>query len=296
MNTRYKTTRNEFFKSLPYLIPTLLLFSIFYYYPLALNIYYSFTKWNIISSPRFIGLKNYIDMLKDPLFIKSLTLTLIFVASVVVGSIVLGILLAISVNRQTRLAKISRVIMFLPYVLPDIAAASIWLIMFGPGPSGYINYILSMLGLPTSSWFYDPNLALPMVILYSIWKNVGFSALVIYAGLKSIPKEYIEAARIDGASEWYIYLRIVLPLLRPILIFLVASIVMMSWFAFGSIYILTKGGPGTATMLIGLLIYRQAFEVGNAGYASAIAVFSTLMVIGLLILQLRWYSGVYGKA
>jgi len=284
--------KNDFLKSLPYLLPPLILYTIFYFYPLAMNIYLSFTRWNLTKRPpTWVGPENYFRMFSDPVFQKALLNTLIFVVSVVSGSLLLGLLLAISVNRQTKLASITRSLMLIPYILPDIAAASMWLIIFGPGPSGYANHILSLLGLPTYSWFYDPNLALPMVILYSIWKNVGFCALVIYAGLRSIPKDYIDAARVDGASDWQIYFKIIIPLLRPIMIFSLASIIMMSWFVFSSVYILTKGGPGTATMMLGLLVYLEAFEKGRAGYAAAIAVFSTLLVIGIIVLQMRWYRG-----
>ncbi|MEM0027377.1 MAG: sugar ABC transporter permease [Ignisphaera sp.] len=292
MITKKALKKNDFLKALPFLLPTLIVFSIFHYYSLGLLIYFSFTKWGLTGEPQWIGLKNYDKMFNTALFWKSLTLTLIFVVTVVAGSVALGLILAISVySRDTRLSKVTRYLMLLPYVLPDVAAATMWLIMFGPGPSGYVNYILSLLRLPTSAWFYDPAMALPMVILYSIWKNTGFSALVIYAGLKSIPRDYIDAARVDGASDWQIYTRVVIPLLRPIIVFVTASIVMMSWFVFNSIYVLTKGGPGTATLLLGLYIYLEAFEKGNAGYACAVSVFSVLLVLGITILQLRWYRG-----
>jgi multiple sugar transport system permease protein len=290
-----KYKKSHFFYAFIYLLPTIILYSIFYYYPFALNIYYSFTDWDFLHPPSFIGLKNYQRLISDPLFFKSLILTVIYVISVLLGSIAIGLIQAFIINRPTKLAAFTRVIMFIPYMIPDVAAAAIWLIIFAPGPSGYANCILSSLGLGNYSWFQDPNLAMSMLIFYSLWKYTGFSALVLYSGIKAIPGEYIEAARIDGASEFKVFTRVIMPLLGPIISFIIATNLMSSWFVFSSVYTLTKGGPGTATLLIGMYLYSTAFESFKAGYASTIAIINTIFIIFIVILQVKRVRGIgYG--
>jgi ABC-type sugar transport system permease subunit len=278
-----------------YLLPPIILYSIFYYLPLALNIYFSFTRWDYARPPTWIGLANYVKLFNDPSFIKSIYLTALYVIGVLSGSIIFGTILAIALNIKTKLSTIVRVIMLIPYMLPEAAAASAWFIMFAPGPTGYVNYILSLFGLGGSAWFLDSKLALPMLIVYSIWKNTGFFALVLYAGLKAIPKDAIEAAYIDGASEFQTYRKIIIPLLRPMVTFLIITTIMSAWFVFGSVYVLTQGGPGTATMLTGMYMYYVSFGAYNGGYGAAIAVVNTILILTLVYLQIKRFGvGGYG--
>jgi ABC-type sugar transport system permease subunit len=240
-------------------------------------------------------LENYVKLFNDPLFIKSIYLTIFYVIGVLGGSIITGTILAIAINRETKLATIVRVIMLIPYMLPEVAAASAWFIMFAPGPTGYVNHILSMLGLGGGSWFLDTNLGVPMLIIYSIWKNTGFFALVLYAGLKAIPKDAVEAAYIDGASEFQVYRRVIIPLLRPMMIFLIITTIMSTWFVFGSVYVLTKGGPGTSTMLTGMYMYLISFGQNNGGYGATLAIVNTTVILALVYLQIKRFGvGGYG--
>jgi multiple sugar transport system permease protein len=278
-----------------YLLPPIILYSIFYYLPLALDIYFSFTRWDYARPPVWIGLENYVKLFNDPLFIKSIYLTAYYVVGVLGGSVVTGTILAIALNRETKLSTFTRVIMLIPYMLPEAAAASAWFIMFAPGPTGYVNYLLSLIGLSGGSWFLDPNLGVPMLIIYSIWKNTGFFALVLYAGLKAIPKDAIEAAYIDGASEFQAYRKVIIPLLRPMIMFLIITTIMSAWFVFGSVYVLTKGGPGTATMLTGMYMYLISFGQYNGGYGAALAVVNTAVILGFVYLQIKRFGvGGYG--
>ncbi|MEM2928095.1 MAG: sugar ABC transporter permease [Nitrososphaerota archaeon] len=278
-----------------YLLPPIILYSIFYYLPLALNVYFSFTRWDYTRPPTWIGLDNYVKLFNDPIFVKSLYLTAFYVIGVLGGSIVTGTILAIAINRESKLALITRIIMLIPYMLPEVAAASAWFIIFAPGPMGYANYVLSLLGMGSSSWFLDVNLGVSMLIVYSIWKNTGFFALVLYAGLKAIPKDAIEAAYIDGASEFQTYRRVIIPLLRPMITFLIITTIMSTWFVFGSVYVLTKGGPGTATMLTGMYMYLISFGQYNGGYGAALAVANTALILGIVYLQIKRFGiGGYG--
>lgn len=203
--------------------------------------------------------------------------------------------MAIALNRETKLSTITRVIMLIPYMLPEAAAASAWFIMFAPGPIGYVNHILLLFGLRGGTWFLDSNLALPMLIIYSIWKNTGFFALILYAGLKAIPKDAIEAAYIDGASELQTYRKVIIPLLRPMITFLIITTIMSAWFVFGSVYVLTQGGPGTATMLTGMYMYYISFGAYNGGYGAALAVVNTTIILAFVYLQIKRFGvGGYG--
>ncbi len=289
--------RGDFLYLISFLSPVIIVFSLFYYYPLALDFYYSFTDWNLLTTPKFIGFENYLRLFSDEIFIKSLVLTSVYVIVVLLGSIFIGLVLSFVIDRPTKLATLTRIVIFIPYVIPDVAAAAIWSIVFAPGPSGYVNYLLSKIGLGTYSWFLDPNLAFPMIIAYSIWKYFGFCTLVLYSGIKAIPKEYIEAAKVDGASEFNIFTRITLPLLRPIIVFVTSTNLMSCWFVFSSVYTLTKGGPGTATMVMGMYIYEQAFKRMKAGLATAAAIINTIVVLLIVIfIHLRGYrGGLYGR-
>jgi len=279
--------KRESLAALSMILPTLILYAIFYYYPLMLSIYASFTRWDFVRPPTWIGLKNYIRMFQDRFFIDSVIVTVEYVSATVILNLILGISFALLLNRPTKLAAFTRALIFLPVILPDAAAASIWIIMFAPGPYGYVNYLLTKMGYPWLKWFDDQNLALPMIIAYSIWKNVGFNTLVFYSGLKSVPREYIESAQVDGASDWHISTKIIVPLLKPIVIFQLITSIISAWQVFGSIYIITKGGPGNATRVLGIYLYEVAFEEMRAGYGSAIAVFMTAVILVLTILQLK---------
>jgi ABC-type sugar transport system permease subunit len=270
-----------------YLLPPVILYSIFYYLPLALDIYFSFTRWDYSRPSTWIGLANYVKLFNDPTFIKSIFITALYVIGVLGGSIITGTVLAIALNRGTKLSTITRVIMLIPYMLPEAAAASAWFIMFAPGPAGYANHILSLFGLKGGAWFLDSNLALAMLIIYSIWKNTGFFALILYAGLKAIPKDAIEAAYIDGASEFQTYRKVIIPLLRPMITFLIITTIMSAWFVFGSVYVLTQGGPGTATMLTGMYMYYTSFGAYNGGYGAALAVVNTAIILAFVYLQIK---------
>jgi len=279
--------KRETLVALLMILPTLALYTVFYYYPLVLSIYFSFTRWSLTGSPKWIGLENYIRLFQDRFLRDALVVTVEYVVAVVTINLVLGIALALLLNRPTKLAALTRALIFLPVVIPEAAAASTWIIMFAPGPYGYINYLLTMMGYRWLKWFDDPSLALPMVVLYSIWKNVGFNTLVFYSALKSIPREYIESAQVDGASEWDISTKIIMPLLKPITAFLLVTSIITAWQVFGSVYIITKGGPGNSTRVLGIYLYEVAFEEMRAGYGSAIAVFMTALILGLTIVQLK---------
>lgn len=189
------------------------------------------------------------------------------------------------------LASFCRLALFTSYVIPDAASAGIWSVTFYSEPASLANQVIGLFGIGWLSWLGDKNLALPTIILYSIWKNVGFGTLIYAAGLKSIPKTYYEVAEVDGASKSTVLRRITLPLLKPIILFITVTSFISGWQAFTEVYILTQGGPGTATLTLPLYIYNTAFSMGNGGYASVAVIFLFLIILSLTIINFKYIRG-----
>ncbi|MEM3407227.1 MAG: sugar ABC transporter permease [Nitrososphaerota archaeon] len=272
-----------------FIAPSLIIFSIFHFFPLAILIYTSFTRWNLISPPQFIGLENYLRVISDELFIKSLFITIIFVFTSLIINVILSLGIALLTEKpDSKLATLCRFIIFIPYVLPDAASAGIWNLMFFPHPSSPINVLLTQLGIGWQGWIGDKNLALPTIILYYIWKNVGFSTLVYVAGLKAIPKIFYDAAEVDGASRLDAIKHIMVPLLKPITLFILITSLIAGWQSFTDIFILTRGGPGTATTTLSIYIYHTAFGEGLAGRAAVVAIILFIITLILTIIQLKY--------
>jgi len=275
-----------------FILPSLLIFSIFHFFPLALLIYVSFCKWDMISFPTFIGLQNYKLILSDDLFLKSLPITLVFVFTSVFVSILLALGVAVLTEKPgSKLASLCRFLVFVPYVIPDAASAGVWNLLFFPHPSSPINQLITAFGLSWQSWLGDKNLALPTIILYYVWKNVGFNTLVYVAGLKAIPKVFYDAANVDGAGKIPVFRHITLPLLKPITLFILVTSFISGWQTFTEVYILTRGGPGTATLTLPIYIYFSAFGTGQLGVASVAAIFLFSVILMLTLIQLKYIKG-----
>jgi ABC-type sugar transport system permease subunit len=272
-----------------FIAPSLAIFTTFHFFPLAILIYASFTKWNLISPPQFIGLENYLKVISDDLFIKSLLITITFVFTSIIINVILSLGIALLTEKpNSKLATLCRFIIFIPYVLPDAASAGIWNLLFFPHPSSPVNVLLSQLGIGWQGWIEDKNLALPTIILYYIWKNVGFSTLVYVAGLKAIPKIFYDAAEVDGASRLDTIKYVIIPLLKPITLFILITSLISGWQSFTDIFVLTKGGPGTATTTLSIYIYHTAFGEGLAGRAAVAAIILFIITLALTIIQLRY--------
>jgi multiple sugar transport system permease protein len=205
----------------------------------------------------------------------------------------LGLLIALLLNNQIRARGFFRTLFYLPVVTPLVIAAIIWKWVYN-GDFGLLNYYLIQLGIIHEPllWLADPNLAMPAVIITSVWKSVGFSMVVYLAGLQSIPEDYYDAAKVDGASIWRRFRDITLPLLTPTLFFLLITQFIASFQVFGIIYVMTRGGPANATSVYIYNLYQNAFAFGKLGYASAMAwILFVLLATFTLIqwkLQKRW--------
>jgi multiple sugar transport system permease protein len=271
--------------------PVIIAFLIFNAYPMVLGLYLSFTKWDILSPPTFIGLGNWADLLKDDLLWRAVLQTLYYAVASVAGATALSIALALALNQRLKTIGFYRTFFFLPAVTSLVAIAMVWRWIYNT-EFGVLNAFLGSLGINPVNWLGDPVLAMPAVILMSIWRSAGFNTVLFLAGLQGVPQEYYEAAEIDGASRWDRFVHITLPLISPTTFFVVVNGLIGSWQVFDQVYILTRGGPLLSTVTVVYLIYSNGFEWYKTGYASAMAYGLFLIIIVLtaiqFILQKRW--------
>jgi multiple sugar transport system permease protein len=249
----------------------------------------SFTDWDLLSSPRWVGLANYRELIHDPVFVDSLLNTLYYTAVTVPLSIVLGLGLAVLMNRKIRGSYVFRAVYFLPVTVSIVAVSLLWSWMFQPS-YGFLNYVLAELHLPTVDWLVNPATALPSIMIVGVWRTLGFNILVFLAGLQSVPAEMHEAAQVDGAGEWYRFRRVTLPMLSPTLFFAIVMGLIASFQVFEQTYIMTQGGPGNSTMTLIYYIFLSGFTNLRMGYASAISVVFLLIILAITVVQVRLQS------
>jgi multiple sugar transport system permease protein len=266
--------------------PVIIAFLVFNLYPMALGLYLSFTKWDILSPPTFIGLSNYADLFKDDLLWRAVLQTLYYAVASVAGATALSIALALALNQRLKTIGFYRTFFFLPAVTSLVAIAMVWRWIYNT-EFGVLNAFLGSLGINPVNWLGDPVLAMPAVILMSIWRSAGFNTVLFLAGLQGVPQEYYEAAEIDGASKWDRFVHITLPLISPTTFFVVVNGLIGSWQVFDQVYILTRGGPLLSTVTVVYLIYSNGFEWYKTGYASAMAYGLFLIIIALTAIQFR---------
>lgn len=253
------------------LAPALLVFGLFNIYPLLDTAYLSLFEWDGLSPQRlFVGLQNYRELLSSGVLWNSLRATAYYTFGVIALSIPLGLGVAVLLNSGIRGTTFYRTLYFLPVVTATVAAAVVWTLMLDPG-SGLLNVALRRIGITAPSWLRSPTWAMPAVILVGVWKRLGFNMVVYLAGLQGIPREYYEAAEVDGAGRWALLRRITVPLLAPTTALLTVMALIDSFLLFDQVYVMTGGGPAGATDVIGYLLYRHAFRYFNMGTASAIA-------------------------
>jgi len=266
--------------------PWLIGFILFYLGPVIASLYFSFTEWDLLSPPKFIGMDNYVKIFtRDPLFLQSLKVTLIYTFTYVPLDLVLGLLIALLLNRQIRGIGLFRTIFYLPSVLTGVAYVVMWMWIFNP-QVGLINTLLKYVGIQGPRWLLDPKYALWALVLMSVFQ-VGRSMVIYLAGLQDVPKELHEAASIDGANSWERFWKITLPLLTPSILFNLIFGMIMTFQSFTNVYIATNGGPLDSTLFYVLYLYQKAFAFFEMGYASALAWILFLMVLVLTIIIFR---------
>ncbi|GGG11743.1 glycerol-3-phosphate ABC transporter permease [Lysinibacillus alkalisoli] len=273
--------------ALLYLLPSLILFTVFIFYPMFRTLYLSFFLTDAKGNASVaVGLDNYIHLFTSSQFLNSMKATLLFVLYTVPLGIVIALFLALLANEKLKGIGFFRTIFSSTMGVSVAASSVIWLFLFHPS-IGMFNHVLQLLHLPQVQWLVDPDWALLSVAITTIWMNTGFSFLIILGGLQNIDQTLYESAQIDGANYWYRLRRITIPMLSPTLFFISTISLINAFQTFGQIDILTKGGPTQATNLIVYSIYREAFVNYQFGTASAQAVILFVIVLFVTILQFK---------
>jgi multiple sugar transport system permease protein len=274
-----------------FLAPGFIIFSLFTLFGLLFVIYLTFHEWSIIEPEKpFVGLQNYRDMLEDVRFRRSVINTFYFTGASIPLQMLIGLAIALLLNQPLRGRGILRTLYFIPVVTPFVVASIIWKWLYN-GDFGLFNFYLLKAGLITEplNWLSDKNLAMPSVVLMTVWAGVGFSMVVYLAGLQSIPEELYEASKVDGAGPWARLRHITIPMLMPTTLFLAVMGIIGSFQTFTQIFVMTRGGPVDRTTTMLFYVYEAAFQFYEMGYAATLAFFMFLMLLGFTLFQLRLY-------
>ncbi|MEU6847500.1 sugar ABC transporter permease [Streptomyces sp. NPDC046716] len=258
--------------------------------PVIAAVYLAFTSYDVLSSPRFVGLANFRDMLGDEMFRKSIVNTVIYTFFTVPFGMALGLLLALALHTGLRARGLFRTAIFLPQVTATVAIALVWLWIYNPR-NGLFNTLLGLVGIEGPAWLASTGWAMPSVILVGIWQGIGMKMLIYLAALQNLPKDLYEAASVDGASRVRQFFSITLPLLKPATFFVLITSMISAFQSFDQIYILTDGGPAGSTTMMTYEIYKSAFREFRVGYACAQSLVLFVLLMGFTLVNRRIMGG-----
>jgi multiple sugar transport system permease protein len=275
-----------------FLLPSLIGFLVFYAYPALRGFYLSFTNFDLLrNSGDWVGIDNYKALLQDALFWNSLWVTFKYVILNIGIQTVLALGIAVLMHRLTQ-SVVVRSIILIPWLIPNAVLALLWMWMLDPN-LGIVNHWLNAIGIQSQGFFGSESQVIPTIAGINIWKNMGYTALLLFGGLVMIPRSYYEAASLDGASEWRMFRTITLPLLRPVLALVLVVTLIGSFQVFDTVQIATggfggaPGGPGNSSRVLYLYIFQQAFEFNALGYAAALSVGLILLLVIVAGIQMR---------
>ena len=269
-----------------FLAPSLLGLIVFTLIPILASLGLSFTDWNLLSPPKFVGLQNFRDIFADGVLWISLTNTLKYAAMIIPGSTALALALALFINREFRGIKLIRLFFMLPGVASLVAIAMVWRWLYND-QFGLFNTGLRAVGLSPIGWLTSEQWVLPAIVLMLLWSGMGFDAIIYLAALRNIPRHLYEAADLDGANSWQKFWKITFPLLTPIHFYNLIIGLIGSFQVFDVIYVMTEGGPGFSSRVFAFHLFLQAFRRFRMGYASAMAWFLFLIIFVLTLIQWR---------
>ena len=268
-----------------FILPMLLGLLLFFIGPMIASFYFSLTEYDMLSSPEWVGTKNYQDLFNDDLFWKSLRVTTIYSGVSVPLVLALALAMAVLLNQKFRGVTAFRAIYYLPTVMSGVAVATLWKWIFNTD-YGVLNLLLDKIGIRGPAWLSSEEWAMPALIITSLW-TAGGSMLIFLAGLQGIPADLYEAAELDGVDRWNRFLNITMPLLSHVTFFNLVLGIIGALQVFTEAFVLTRGGPNNSTLLLSVYLYRNAFQFLKMGYASAIAwvMFLIVMVLTLLVFK-----------
>lgn len=285
MKTRTRDTIAFFLFISPWLIG----FVVFTIVPMLASLFISFTDWNILTPPVWSGTKNFQTIFSDPLFYKSIQVTLTYTLFSVPLNIILSIFVAMLLNNALPGMRLFRTIFYLPAIVSGVVISVIWLWIYNPD-YGLINGFLAMFGIEGPGWVYDENWALPSLIIMSLW-GIGTNIVLYLAGLQSISTEFYEAAHIDGANFWQRLIYITLPSMSPVLLFTTLTGIINSLQTFTQAFVMTDGGPNNATNFYAFYIYNNAFVWRKMGEVCAQAWILFIIIFILTMITLKVSNG-----
>lgn len=269
----------------------MVLFGLFFLWPGALGLIYSFTSYRGVGALKFVGLDNYTKLFADETFYKALSRTVVYTVLAVPLHYVISLSIAtLLVSKYTRGKTVARIVFFFPWLISPIVTGVIWRWLFGEN-FGFVNYALGVVGADPVQWSTRANLSLGVVLFAGSWASTAFNMLLFIAALKNIPRSYLEAAEIDGASPWQRFRNVTLPLLAPTTFMVVLLSTISAMKEFAMIQALNGGGPGTQNMLMVQYIYQTGFERARIGYASAVSMVLMVILLVVAAIQMRFDRG-----
>ncbi|MCV7074660.1 carbohydrate ABC transporter permease [Mycobacterium szulgai] len=272
-----------------FVAPNLAAIAVFMLFPLGFSLYMSFTKWDVFTPPKFVGLQNFQNLFtSDPLFLIAMRNTVVFTIGSVVPTLLVSLVVAGLLNRNVKGISIFRTIVFLPLAVSSVVMAVVWQFVFNTD-DGLLNIMLGWIGIGPVPWLVEPRWAMVSLCLVSVWRSVPFATVVLLAAMQGIPETVYEAARIDGAGEIRQFFSITVPLIRGAMSFVVVISIIHAFQSFDLVYVLTgsNGGPETATYVLGIMLFQHAFSFLEFGYASALAWVMFAILLALTVLQFR---------
>lgn len=277
-----------------FIAPNFIGFAIFTLLPLAFALGVAFTKWDVVSGVRglqWVGLQNFVDIANDPNFWQSARLTLLYVGGSVPLTLILGLAVALVLNGPIPGRAILRAIFFIPFIVNAVAISATWILLYHP-TFGPIDIGLRLLGVANAPlWLASSEWAMPALIIMAIWGGIGYDAVLYLAALQDVPRDLVEAAALDGAGAWQRFWSVTLPFLTPTIFFLLVTGFIGASQSFGTINLMTQGGPGRSTTVLSYYLYQNGFQFYKFGYAAAI---SWVMFVAVLVLTLIFWRAQRG--
>lgn len=268
-----------------FVIPALIPLIVFWIYPILRSIYISFTDWDYMSPTyNFVFLDNFIALFKDQRFYDALWNTVVFTLGTLIPTIVLGLLLALLMQKSFKGSGLIKFILFSPWITPTVAVSIVWTWIYDPS-SGIANAILNFFGLPGLQWIKSSQTAMLAVIIVTVWKSLGYAMIFYLSALEKVPKELYEASGMDGAKSWQRFRDVTIPCISPTTFFLMIITMVNSLQAYDQIQILTQGGPSGSTRTLLYMYYQLGFEEFNMGQATAVAIVLILITVLLSVVQ-----------
>ena len=285
----------RFLTMLAFISPWIIGFLAFFVYPLLLSLYYSFTEYNLLQPPKWVGLRNYSNLTEDTHYINAVGNTIYFVVFSVPLGVLTAFLIAFLLNQQLRLRVLLRMIFYIPIVVPISATAILWMWIFNSN-WGLLNNLLALVGIQGPSWLGSPTWSKPSLVIMQLWL-VGGSVLIFLAALQDVPRALYDAAKVDGANAWHRVWHVTIPMVTPAILFSLLTGLIAAFQTFANAWIMTGGGPIRSTEFYVLYLYENGFRFFRMGYASAMAwiLFGVVVVVTVILFRTsaRWvyYGG-----